>query len=288
MKQVSLIFFFILFVIQNANAQKINKMNTAIKSEKHISSSILLWMRPDIPRQESMDRWKGSHARIISANKGLLEYRQIHFFENQKGLWPSIPNVETSIAKERKIDGIADVTHKNLFSIFRGKKQNNLAALDEINMFKRTILYAAMGNNSHWFQVANPNEKIGARSMVFFRIREGISEKDFQHFINDELTPTLANMGVLKELRNKVYMPWKEKQWNTPNVEHDNARAVQFEASLILGFTNKAEMEAFFNSENVKKLSDRIAIFCSAVHAYDVQETLTFVKEGKVLKEPLK
>ena len=64
---------------------------------------------------------------------------------------------------------------------------------------------------------------------------------------------------------------------------HDNAKEVQFQASLILGFTDKTAMEQFFKSEAVKNLSDRISIFCSAVHAYEIEETLTFVKEGKQL-----
>ena len=103
-------------------------------------------------------------------------------------------------------------------------------------------------------------------------------------FINEELTPTLANTGMLKELRNKAYNPWKQKQWNTPNVEHDNDKMVQFQASVILGFSNKAKMETFFNSEVIKKLSERISAYCSGVHAYEIAETITFVKDGKHIK----
>jgi hypothetical protein len=260
------------------NAQKVS---TEVKSEKHLSSSILLWMRTDKPRQAGMDRWKGPHSKIISANKGLLEYRQIHLAENNSGLWTPINGVETLIPSDRKIDGIADVTLKGFLSLLRGRKQNALAFKDEINIFKRTILYAAFPNNSRWYQVAEPNAKIEARSIVFFRIKERVNEDEFKNFINEELTPSLANTGLLKELRSKAYSPWKESQWNTPDVLHDNAKEVQFQASLILGFTDITAMEKFFKSEAVKKLSDRISIFCSAVHAYEISETLTFVKEGK-------
>ncbi|MDR7210198.1 hypothetical protein [Flavobacterium piscis] len=267
---------------QNQSVQP-NKVVTSVKSEKHLSSSILLWMRTDKPRQAGMDRWKGPHAKIISVNKGLYEYRQIHFAEQNTGMWNNIDGVETKIPSDRKIDGVADVTLKNLLSIFRGKKQNKLAFADEINIFKRTILYAAFPKNSKWYNVAETTEKIDARSMFFFRKKEGVSEKDFNKFFNEELAPSMANTGVLKELRSKLYNPWKQKQWNTPNVAHDNAKEVQFQASLILGFTDKNEMEKFFKSENLKKLSDRIALFCSAVHAYEIGETLTFVKNGKEL-----
>jgi hypothetical protein len=290
MKGVSLIITLNIASFFGANAQhaKSVKVESNVKSEKHLSSSILLWMRTDKPRQEGMDRWKGPHAKIISANKGLWEYRQIHFAENNTGLWQPINALETTIPSNRKIDGVADVTLKNLFSIFRGKKQNKLAHADEVNLFKRTILYAAFPKNSRWYEVAQPATKIEASAMVFLRKKETVSEKDLQKFINEELTPALANTGKLKELRNKVYNPWKQKQWNTPNVEHDNDKSVQFQASLMLGFTDKSEMEKFFNGDELKKISERISVFCSAVHAYEISETLTFVKEGKELSQPLK
>lgn len=284
MKKISLIITLCIATVIGAYAQNApTKVATTVKSEKHLSSSILLWMRPDKPRQTLMDRWKGPHAQIISANKGLWEYRQIHFAEKNTGLWQPINGVETTIPQNRKIDGVADVTLKNLLSIPKGKEPNKLASADEINMFKRTILYAAFPKNSRWYQVANSDTKIDASAMVFFRKKEGISDKDFKKFINDELTPTLANTGMLNELRNKAYNPWKQKQWNTPNVEHDNDKSVAFQASLILGFANKSEMDKFFKSDVVKNLSARIATYCSAVDAYEIFETITFVKDGKRL-----
>lgn len=287
MKKMKFLLFLVLtgFTVAYAQTQNSNllKVSTEIKFEKHLSSSILLWMRTDKPRKDGMDRWKGPHSKIISANKGLWEYRQIHFAENNTGLWQPIQGVETSIPTDRKIDGVADVTLKNLFSILRGKKQNKLAYADEVNLFKRTILYAAFPKNSRWYNVSQPNENIEARCMVFFRMKEGVNEADFKRFFNEELVPTLANAGMLKEFRSKLYAPWKQKQWDTPNVLHDNAKEVQFQASLMLGFTDKKAMEEFFKSEAVKKLSDRISIFCLAVHAYEIAETITFVKDGKQL-----
>lgn len=286
MKKTSLIITLCITAFFGGYAQNAKpvKVETNIKSSKHLSSSILLWMRTDKPRQAGMDRWKGPHAQIIAANKGLLEYRQIHFAESNPGLWQPINGVETTIPEDRKIDGVADVTLKNLFSIFKGKKQNKLAFADEVNLFKRTILYAAFPKNSKWYKFAKADSNIEARAMVFFRKKEGVSDQDFKKFINNELTPALANTGMLKELRNKAYNPWKKKQWNTPNVLHDNDKGVQFQASLMLGFANRSEMEKFFSSAEIKKLSQRIATFCSAVHAYDIFETITFVKEGKKIQ----
>lgn len=286
MKRISLVIIFSLATFFGANAQNAKpvKIATNVKSEKHLSSSILLWMRTDKARQAGMDRWKGPHAQIIAANPGLYEYRQIHFAEKNTGLWPAITGVETTIPQSRKIDGVADVTLKNLFSIFRGKEQNKLAYADEVNLFKRTILYAAFPKNSLWYNVSDSGAKIETSAMVFFRVKEGVSIKDFNKFINNELTPTLANTGMLKELRNKTYNPWKQKQWNTPNVLHDNEANDQFQASLMLGFANKSEMNKFFNSEVVKNLSGRIATYCAAVDAYEIHETITFVQAGKKIK----
>lgn len=267
---------------QNA-ASKPKNVSTNVKSEKHLSSSILLWMRTDKSRQEGMDRWKGPHSKIISANKGLWEYRQIHFAEINTGLWTPIVDVETIIPSDRKIDGIADVTLKNFFSLLRGKKQNRLAFADEVNLFKRTILYAAFPKNSRWYKVSQPNDKIEARSMVFFRMKEGVSETDFKKYFNEELVPTLANTAKLKELRSKLYEPWKQKQWNTPNVFHDNPAETQFQASIILAFADENDMQAFFKSDDLKKMSERLSMFCSAIHAYQVSSTLTFVKNGKIV-----
>jgi hypothetical protein len=47
------------------------------KAKKQLTTSILLWVRIDQPRQTGMDYWKGPHSKIISATKGLEEYRQI-------------------------------------------------------------------------------------------------------------------------------------------------------------------------------------------------------------------
>ncbi|MFI7406033.1 hypothetical protein ACIBW9_37145 [Streptomyces sp. NPDC049541] len=48
---------------------------TPLDVKKHLTSSILLWVRTDQPRQAGMDHWKGPHSGIISATPGLEEYR---------------------------------------------------------------------------------------------------------------------------------------------------------------------------------------------------------------------
>src|SRR5436189_6440226 len=90
---------------------------------KHFSSSILLWVRTDKPRQTGMDHWKGPHSKIISGTPGLEEYRQIHLADVKPGLCPTTPGVEADILVQRKIDGVADLSfHLPLPPLLRRKQ----------------------------------------------------------------------------------------------------------------------------------------------------------------------
>ena len=256
---------------------------TTPKFRKRFSSSILLWVRSDQPRETGMNYWKGPHSKIISASPGLDEYRQIHLAETNPGLWPATRGVETEIPAGRKIDGVAQVAFQSVFSVLAGREQNKLAFKDEINVFRRTLLYLGLPNWSRWYDVARPGEKVGSRVQVYLRRRDGVSGGRFRKFINNELVPALADAGSLKELRTQTFLPWSKGLWDTPNVAHDNPADQQFHASLILGFTDAAGQAAFLESRKLGGLSAELAHFASAVHAYQVSEALTFVRDGALL-----
>jgi hypothetical protein len=259
-------------------------MTTTIPyTKKPFASSILLWVRTDQPRQVGMDYWKGPHSGIISATPGFDEYRQIHLAETNPGLWPATPGVETAIPAERKIDGVAEVTFQSALSPLLGRKQTRLAYQDEINVFRRTLLYAGPPNSTRWYDVAGHGEKTGARALIYLRRREGVGTRPFRKFVTDELVPALANTGVMTELRTQVFMPWNEKLWDTPNVAHDNPADQRFHASVMLGFEDTAARAAFFAGEEITTLSDELSMFASAAHAYDVSAALTYVKDGDIL-----
>ncbi len=252
-------------------------------TKKPFASSILLWMRTDQPRQQGMDHWKGPHSKIISPTPGFDEYRQIHLAETNPGLWPATPGVETAIPADRKIDGVAEVTFASVLSPLLGRKQTRLAYKDEINVFRRTLLYTGPPNSSRWYEVTGDDEKVGARALIYLRRRHGVSGRDFRKFITKELVPALAGTGSLRELRTQTFMPWNEKLWDTPNVAHDNPTDQRFHASLILGFKDAAARAAFFAGEEITTLSNRLSGFTSAVHAYDVSAALTYVEDGVIL-----
>lgn len=256
---------------------------TSPKVRKHISSSILLWVRSDHPRETGMNYWKGPHSKIISASPGLEEYRQIHLAETNPGLWPATPGVETEIPVGRKVDGVAEVTFQSVFSVFSGRKQTQLAFKDEINVFRRTLLYAGLPNWSRWYEVGQPGEKVGARVLIYLRRRDGVGGSAFRKFVNNELAPAFAATGLLKELRTQAFLPWSRGLWNTPNVAHDNPPDQQFHASVMLGFTDEAAQAAFFQSRQIASLSTELARSASAVHAYQISEALTFVRGHAIL-----
>lgn len=252
-------------------------------TKKPFASSILLWMRTDQSRQQGVDHWKGPHSKIISATPGFDEYRQIHLAEANPGLWPAIDDVETVIPADRTVDGVAEVTFASVLSLLRGRKQTRLAYKDEVNVFRRTLLYAGPPGSARWYDVARPGERTGARALIYLRRREGVGTRAFRRYIADELVPALATTGAMAELRTQVFMPWSQRLWNTPDVAHDNPADQRFHASLILGFADAPARSAFFASEEILTLSGRLSVLASAVHAYEVSEALTFVKDGVVL-----
>jgi len=252
-------------------------------AKKPFASSILLWMRTDQARRQGMDHWKGPHSKIISATPGVEEYRQIHLAETNPGLWPAIRGVETVIPPERRIDGVAEVTFTSLISPLRGRKQTRLAYQDEVNVFRRTLLYAGPPYSARWYEVAGPGDKAEAQSLIYLRRRDGVGTRAFRRFLTDEIVPALVRTGALRELRTQVFMPWIERLWDTPNVAHDNPTDQRFHASLILGFADADAMAALFGSGEIATLSGRLPAFVSAVHAYEVTEALTYVQDGKIL-----
>lgn len=257
---------------------------TAPEVSKHFTSSILLWMRTDRPRQSGMDRWKGPHSRIIAATPGLSEYRQIHLSEHNPGRWPATPGIETSIPADRKIDGIAEVTFDNVLSPFMGRKQTALAYEDEVNIFRRTLLYAGPPGTSRWYDVA-PGQRPGSRAIVYLRRAEDEGSTGFHTFLKKTLAPALIATGELQELRTQVFLPWHEKTWDTPNVAHDNPKDQRLHASVILGFADDTARDAFY-ARHSEGLTTLFAPHVSAIHAYDVDTVLTYVKDGQILPHP--
>jgi hypothetical protein len=252
---------------------------------KPFASSILLWMRTDQPRQQGMDYWKGPHSKIISATPGFDEYRQLHLAATNPGLWPATPGVETAIPADRRIDGVAEVTFASALAPLRGSTQTRLAYQDEVNVFRRTLLCAGPPNSTRWYHVARPGERTGARALVTLRRRDGVGTRPFRRHLTDALIPALAGTNVLTELRTQVFMPWSQRLWNTPDVAHDNPVDQRFHASLVLGFADASARATFFGSDEIRAMSGPLSEVASAIHAYEMSEALTDVRDGRILPD---
>lgn len=256
------------------------KKSMPVPATKHFSSSILLWMRHDQPRDTGMNYWKGPHSQIIAATPGMEEYRQLHLAPDNPGLWPRTRDVQTDIAPDRRVDGVAEVTFKSALSPLRGRTQTRLAYADEVNVFRRTLLYAGAPGWSRRYALADSGEATGARVLIYLRRREGVGGRAFRNRIIEGLVPALVQTGALTELRTQAFLPWVRQLWNTPQVAHDNPADQRFHASLILGFADSADRSAFFASHELPGLSALVAPIASAIHAYEVSAALTYVREG--------
>jgi hypothetical protein len=254
-----------------------------LSAEKHFSSSVLLWIKSERARQDGMDYWKGPHSQIIAATPGLDEYRQIHINEHNPGSWPAIAGVETKIPADRRVDGVAEVTFQSVLSPLLGRKQTSMAFADEVNVFRRTLLYAGVPGWSHWYNVGGSAANVGARSLIYLRRKPTVGAGAFRAFLHNEFVPALAAIGGLTELRTQAFLPWAKILWNTPKVAHDNPRDQQFHASLILGFADAQARAAFYASVDVAHLSSKLAEQLAAIHAYDVSAALTYVERGQRL-----
>ncbi|HFI0641990.1 TPA: hypothetical protein ACGO14_001934 [Streptococcus suis] len=247
--------------------------------EKRFSVSILLWMREDKPRQEGMDCWSGPHSQIIASSPGLLEYRQQHLSETEHSFWPEVAGLDTQVSPDRRIDGIAEVTFENLLAPVAGRKQTALAFQDEVNVFRRTLMHMGFPYSSRWFQTSDDSET-ALRDVLYLRRKEDVGSGDFKNFINDEFATTLSQVAGVTEVRSQVYMPWNKASWDTPNVAHDNPKSEHLHSSIMIGFANQAAREAFYRTV-ATELNMKLVSYVSALQAYRIDKTLTFVEISK-------
>lgn len=250
------------------------------KPIKTMASSVLLWFRNDLSREAARAYWQGGHAQLVARNPALEDYRQHHFSTQCRGLWPELVSVETVIPERRRIDGMPEVRLKGVISTMLHSAYGRRVLADEVNVFKRTILYATMPGGGRWFR-SGYGQPVGARCVVLMRRREGVKAADFERFIHEELSPCLdAAPGVL-ELRTQVFMAWKEGMWNSPGVQHDNPADGQFHASLVIGAHSHEQLLNALEAVARGATRQRQMACCQAIHAYEVEETFSYCRQGR-------
>ncbi|MEW4354331.1 hypothetical protein AB1I63_05450 [Streptococcus pneumoniae] len=143
-------------------------------------------------------------------------------------------------------------------------------------------MYMGWPFSSRWYQTTTKKDT-QVRDILYLRRKESATRKKFQSYVHDNLAEQLAQISGVTELRTQVYLPWNKATWNTPNVAHDNPKEEQYHALMIIGFSNE-EVRKNFYEEIALTLNAELVTYVSALHAYKMEETISFVKNGQRLK----
>ncbi|WP_237233420.1 strictosidine synthase [Rothia nasisuis] len=249
---------------------------------KEFSSSILLWIRHGMTVPEGKDYWAGGHAQIIAASKGLKEYRQLHISEAEHSFWPAHPGLETVVRADRRINGIADVTFQSTLAATAGREQTALAFKDEINVFRRTLMYIGLPGSTRWYTTPVARSQTQLRDVVFFRRAQGARGREFKDFMHNRLAPSVLAQAGISELRTETFLPWHKKTWDTPNVAHDNPKADRYHGLMVIGFESETARAAFYE-QVAPHLNSTVDGAVSAIHSFAIEDTKVFVEGGRRL-----
>ncbi|TDZ96397.1 SMP-30/gluconolactonase/LRE family protein [Mycobacteroides salmoniphilum] len=234
--------------------------------------TVLLWMRTDKPREESMQYWRGPHSQLVARAPGFLEYRQHHFPAHPVGLWPAIAGVETEIPEGRRIDGTPEVTLENALSSLKSLRYNKVVFADEKNVFARTVLNLSLPGGGRWFHTAETGPS-GFRAQVLLRRRDGVSTSAVSDLIHDKIGATLAALPGITEVRSQVFVPFQKWLWDTPEVAHDYEPADRFHASIVIGARDEPALRAALDSVQIGAFTEQLQSVFTAIHAYPVIAT---------------
>jgi hypothetical protein len=239
-------------------------------------ASVLLWLRPDLARDEARAYWAGPHSRLAAMTRGVLEYRQHHFSAESRGAWPQLAGVETAIAEARRVDGTPEVTFEHPWSALVGGPLTRVRN-DEQNVFARTLFHLTGPRGGRWLK-SGYGASVGHRVVVLVRRRGSTST--FKEFVNGALAAALDRCEGIVELRTQTFLPFVRAAWNTPGVAHDYPRQERFGAAIILGASGRPELEAALATVN-GRLGDELRRQVAALHAYDVEQTYAFRVDGR-------
>jgi hypothetical protein len=247
---------------------------------KTFASTVPLWLRQDRTREQGLQYWRGTHARIAYETPGWLEYRQHHFDPDEPGLWPDVPGVETAIGKAGRMDGVAEVTFEHAASPLKGLRSRKAIFEDERNVFARTIAYATGPGGGRWWREGR-GEPVGFRTVVMVRRREGVGFRVFGKWVNDSLGGALDDAPGMLEVRTQAFLPYIKQLWSTPGVDHEEPSEWRYHASVVLGAADRTTLEAALASSPLAPTRDGQQEQCSAIHAYAVGNTYVFRRDSQ-------
>jgi hypothetical protein len=172
-----------------------------------------------------------------------------------------------------------EVTFMHAWSPLLGRGQGKKVHQDERNVFARTILHITAPGGAHWFR-SGYDSQIGARVVLLLRRSEGVGRRTFKRFVHDVLGPALDGATGTLELRTQTFLPFSARMWDTPDVDHDYPPETQFHASVVIGAADRSSLEQVL-SLVADQMESEIRANCSAIHAYDVEQTFLYVRDGQ-------
>jgi len=237
----------------------------------------LLWLRADLPRDESRAHWRGPHARLVERIPGIDEYRQLHFSADDHGFWPAPDGVATTVPPDWRPDGMPEVTYASALP--------SPAALpvairhvwpDEANAFDRVLANVTGPGGARWYRSGHDAD-VGARAAILLRRRPSTGLREFRSFVHDVLGAALDRAPGTLELRTHAFLPYWRFAWPTPGVAHDNPPQRRYHGAVVVGASDRTALDELLASDEVARTSDEQRRNCLAVHAYAVEETVRVV-----------
>ncbi len=252
--------------------------------QKSLGIAGKLWLRTDVPREQSRNHWIDQHAKLAGSTPTIIDYRQNHFDINSDGVWPDIAGLETKIPYERRMDGLSILTLKNpLYSLVRSHKHKKKVFKDEQNAFDR-VLMSSPGPGRQY--IDEEQGKIGFRTVAMVRKRFTLHPWKFYKFINDQLGAAFSHALGIIEIRTQAYLPWCTWLWLSPNVKHDLPMGTAYHGSMVIGAKDFESFKMAFNSDAVQSTMEAQHQFCTAIHAYPVTNTYHCRGKGKLIYPP--
>ncbi len=164
-----------------------------------------------------------------------------------------------------------------------GRHQTALAFKDEVNIFRRTLMYTSLPGSARWYAMPLPQEQTALRDILFLQRAQDARRGDFRRLVQEELPAELLKVQGMSELRVQYFLPWHAKTWDTPQVAHDNPVSDRYQASILLGFENRQARETFYQ-QTAPELNHLLRGKVSALHSFSIEDTKVFVDGGQILR----
>jgi hypothetical protein len=181
------------------------------------------------------------------------------------------------------MDGMPEVAFAGPLAPLRGLGPKLWAVYRDESKFIDRILANLTGpGGGRWFRSGH-DEGVGVRAVVLVRRRGDVRFTAFRSFIHGVLGPALDREPGTLELRTHVFLPYVKAVWWTPGVAHDNPPHRRYHGAVVVGAADRDALDAIVASPEVTATQDAQAAHCLALHAYAVDDTYTFVRDGRPL-----